>query len=375
MPAAGRWCGRPLLGSDAVSEEGPTGADADQDLHVRLRQMVDRLQAEQRETVPAAEPYLVSGSALKGAVKRGVFRLTRPATRRSDRLATELAAVALELAEQVRAVTADLDRAHGDLDRLDRALSELRASGVGGGASTSGDDAPIVDDAYYWAFEQRMRGDASSVLTRLRQYERSAVSLRERLQRHVETGEEQPLWLDLGCGLGELCELVQEWGWRVHGVDSSPGAVDACRAKGIDATLAEVDGYLETRRGEAPAAVSAIQLIEHVPRGDWIRLFERIHAALRAGGAMLIETINGLNPEAMAAYFVADVTHTWPGHPETLRLMAEHAGFADVEVVFMNPDHRGNAQDFAVWAHKAEEQAEERPEQQPEQPPPEHTGG
>ena len=358
-----------------MSEEGPTGADADQDLHVRLRQMVDRLQAEQGETVPAGEPYLASGSSLKGAVKRGVFRLTRPATRRSDRLATELAAVALELAEQVRAVTADLDRAHGDLDRLDRALSELRASGVG--ASTSGDDAPIVDDAYYWAFEQRMRGDASSVIARLRQYERFAVPLRASFKAlaaepaGVASVETQPLWLDLGCGLGELCELVQEWGWRVHGVDSSPGAVDACRAKGIDATLAEVDGYLETRRGEAPAAVSAIQLIEHVPRGDWIRLFERIHAALRPGGAMLIETINGLNPEAMAAYFVADVTHTWPGHPETLRLMAEHAGFAGVEVVFMNPDHRGNAQDFAVWAHKAEEQ----PEQQPEQPPPEHTGG
>jgi hypothetical protein len=74
---------------------------------------------------------------------------------------------------------------------------------------------------------------------------------------------------------------------------------------------------------------------------------------LAPGGALLIETINGLNPEAVAASFIADVTHTWPGHPETLRLMAEHAGFADVEVVFINPDERGNAQDFAIWAVKA----------------------
>ena len=247
---------------------------------------------------------------------------------------------------------------NGDLDRLDRALSEMSASR--GSDAAAGDRAPIVDDTYYWAFEQRMRGDASTVTARLRQYERFAVPLRERLMAddaHGEAEGPQPLWLDLGCGLGELCELVQEWGWRVHGVDSSPGAVDACRAKGIEATLAEVDGYLETRRGEAPAAVSAIQLIEHIPRGDWIRLFERIHAVLRPGGAMLIETINGLNPEAVAAYFVADVTHTWPGHPETLRLMAEHAGFESVEIVFINEDHRGSAQDFAIWAKKADEQA------------------
>ena len=360
-----------MLGSVAVSDEGAIDAEAEQDLRDRLRSLVEQLRAEQDETVPEAEPYLRSGSALKGAVKRGVFRLTRPATRRSDRLSTELAAVALELAERMGEITADLDRAHGDLDRLDRALSELRTTAPADGAGA--DRAPVVDDSYYWAFEQQMRGDASSVIARLRQYERFAVALREGLAADGETSESaQPLWLDLGCGLGELCELVQEWGWRVHGVDSSPGAVDACRAKGIDATLSEVDGYLETRRGEAPAAVSAIQLIEHLPRGEWIALFHRIHATLRPGGAMLIETINGLNPEAVAAYFTADVTHTWPGHPETLRLMAEHAGFESVEVVFLNEDHRGSAQDFAIWAQRADDEAAGVAEKAPDTVPDDH---
>lgn len=337
-----------------MSDEGPIGAEAEQDLRDRLRDLVEQLRAEQGETVPAAEPYLRSSSALKGAAKRGVFRLARPATRRSDRLATELAAVALELAERLREVTVDIERARGDLERLDRVVGELRRSTATGGAKSEG--APIVDDSYYWSFEHRMRGDASSVIGRLRRYERFAVALREGLAAEAAASESpQPLWLDLGCGLGELCELAREWGWRVHGVDSSPRAVDACRAKGIDATLAEVDGYLETRRGEAPGAISAIQLIEHIPRGQWIPLFERIHSTLRPGGAMLIETINGLNPDAVASYFVADVTHTWPGHPETLRLMAEHTGFQSVEVVFLNEDHRGSAQDFAIWAHKAGE--------------------
>lgn len=340
-----------------MSDVGPTGADADLELQDRLGNMVERLQAEQLETVPADEPYLSSRSALKGAAKRGVFRLTRPATLRSERLVTELANAVLELADQVRGVSADLERVHGDLDRLDRALSGMRAASGAAGASPAGPHAPVVDDAYYWRFEQRMRGDASSVLSRLRQYERFAVPLRDRLMHAAvdPTPDDLPLWLDLGCGLGELCQLVQEWGWRVQGVDSSPGAVEACRARGIDATLADAAGHLGSRRGEAPACVSAIQLIEHIPRGGWIGMFERIHDLLRPGGAMLVETINGLNPDAVAAYFVADVTHTWPGHPETLRLMAEHAGFAAVEVVFLNPDHRGNAQDFAIWALKPDD--------------------
>ena len=63
--------------------------------------------------------------------------------------------------------------------------------------------------------------------------------------------------------------------------------------------------------------------------------------------------VNQIRLHATAEYFVADVTHTWPGHPETLRLMAEHAGFERVEVRFLHEDHRGRAQDVAIWAVKA----------------------
>jgi O-antigen chain-terminating methyltransferase len=208
-----------------------------------------------------------------------------------------------------------------------------------------------IPDAYYWAFEQRMRGTSASVEDRLRGYEGHAVHLLETLGTdHADP----PRWLDLGCGQGEFCSLLRGWGWRAEGIDSSPDAVEACRARGIDVTLADVLAYLETRPDDDPVAgISAIQLIEHLPRRSWVHLFEEIHRALAPGGALLLETINGQNPDAVADYFVADVTHTWPGHPETLRLMAEHAGFDQVEVRFLHEDHRGRAQDVAIWAVKA----------------------
>ena len=201
-----------------MSEDGPVASAADQDLIERLREMATQLQAEQGETVPAAGAGLTSGSAVKGAVKRGCSG-SRAATRRSDRLATELASVARACGACAR---------HGggpragawDIDRLDHAVQERP---VAIGRTADGPGAPQVDDAYYWAFEGRMRGDANSVAERLRQYERFAVPLRDRLANADAAAAEAPLWLDLGCGFGEFCELLREWGWRVQGVDTSPG--------------------------------------------------------------------------------------------------------------------------------------------------------
>ena len=317
----------------------PRGDEAADRLISRLQELIASLQAEQAEALPAEEPYLASDSAIRGSVKRGVFRVTRPATRRYDRLATELASIGLELATQLQAANADVDRLRGDVDRLDHAIAALRTDGSGPpGLDAASVVAPVADE-YYWAFEARMRGSSDSVLDRLRGYEHLAVSLRDELadMGDAQGGSEPPLWLDLGCGLGEFCELAREWGWRVEGVDTSPAAVEACRAKDVDATLADVAEFLATRRGEAPGAASAIQLIEHLPRGTWIQLFQRAHALLAPGGALLVETINGLNPEALTAYFLADVSHTWPGHPETLSLMAEHAGFEHVESPLPQP--------------------------------------
>jgi Cyclopropane fatty acid synthase and related methyltransferases len=311
----------------------------------RLRDLTDRLQRDQAQDVPPDEPYLASDSKLKGGVTRSAFRAMRPATRRYDRLATELAGLAAELANALMVTASDVERLGGDVDRLDLALQTLRSQPRAPGATT--DEGVTVPDDYYWSFEAGMRGSADSVLDRLRHYERLIVPLREALG-----PEGEPLWIDLGCGLGEFCELLQEWSWRTQGVDASPGAIEACRARGLDATLADVTEFLQTRRGEAPGGISAIQLIEHLPRGRWIPLFEAAREALAPGGAFLVETINGLNPEAVTGYFFADVTHSWPGHPETLKMMARHAGFSQVDIVYLNPDHRGNAQDFAVWARK-----------------------
>ena len=312
-----------------------------------LRQLVAKLRADQARWLPEGEPVLDSRSGLKRRLKAITFRATRPATRRYDRLTADLATVAADLASRLAEAEEETKKARGDYERLELALRALTPTGT---TSTESAVWSEIPDEYYWAFEQRMRGSSESVQERLHGYEDLVLPLRDAMS--TDQGD-RPRWVDLGCGQGEFCVLLREWGWDAEGVDSSPGAVDACRTHGIDVTLADVLAYLEARPDDPVAGVSAIQLIEHLPRRAWVHLFEEVHRALGPGGAFLLETINGQNPDAIADYFVADVTHTWPGHPETLKLMAEHAGFEKVEVRFLHEDHRGRAQDVAIWAVKA----------------------
>ena len=312
-----------------------------------LRELVTRLRNDQHQQVPEGDPFLDSPSSLKRRLKAIIFRSTRPATRRYDRLSADLASVAADLAARLAEAEEEMKKARGDYERLELALRALTPTGSTSTQSAAWSEIP---DEYYWAFEQRMRGSTESVEDRLRGYEDLVQPLLEDLK--ADEGD-RPRWLDLGCGQGEFCALLREWGWDAEGVDGSPAAVEACRARGIDVTLADVLAYLEARPDDPVGGISAIQLIEHLPKRAWVHLFEQIHRALGPGGALLLETINGQNPDAIADYFVADVTHTWPGHPETLRLMAEHAGFREVEVRFLHEDHRGRAQDVAIWAVKA----------------------
>ena len=53
-------------------------------------------------------------------------------------------------------------------------------------------------------------------------------------------------------------------------------------------------------------------------------------AKLRPGGLLVAETINPLSPLALRSYF-ADLTHAQPLVPETLVLLAEQAGFREVD--------------------------------------------
>jgi SAM-dependent methyltransferase len=94
--------------------------------------------------------------------------------------------------------------------------------------------------------------------------------------------------LDVGCGRGDLGEALVRRGWRVAGVDPSPSACAAAKARGVDARV----GTLESVHFE-PGSFDAVVMthaLEHVldPRAD----LRRIRGLLRTGGVVVISVPN-----------------------------------------------------------------------------------
>jgi O-antigen chain-terminating methyltransferase len=141
--------------------------------------------------------------------------------------------------------------------------------------------------------------------------------------------------LDAGCGRGEFLVLLREAGIEARGVDADADMVAYARGEGLDVEQADVLAYLDRLGDGALGGVFAAQLVEHLPPPALLRFLELAHAKLRHGGLLVAETINPLSPLALRNYF-ADLTHAQPLVPETLGLLARHAGFDEVETRFLN---------------------------------------
>ena len=132
----------------------------------------------------------------------------------------------------------------------------------------------------------------------------------------------------MGCGRGEFLDLLASRGIRARGIDVNPEMVEACQARGLDATVGDVGQLsLDARRrvarrpllgagGGAPSA----GLSAAIPRA-------RVPQDRLPGGRLVLETIN---PACWVAFFdsyIRDITHVWPLHPETLKYLVMASGF------------------------------------------------
>jgi SAM-dependent methyltransferase len=385
------WAAPPVSGSSP----GARSADGTSDLAIRWGELEATLRRDHASSPLPDDQVLQMGRPFKRRIKRLTFRLLRPLMRRYDRIGADLALLGLETSRELEAtrqdqaaLIAEIQELRSDLRRSEAAWDEVRgelrasqtvahehdvrigsaaselealsrrlasAGGVTGAGPASTPAIAAVPspaaeaalpDAFYWRFEAALRGSQESIEQKLLQYRDLADQLREQ---HGGS----PLWLDLGCGEGQFLALLQGWGWRVLGMDISAQAVATCEERGIDAVQGTLPDFLLTYDGEAPAAMSAVQVVEHLPPASWLPLLQYSQRGLVPGGALVVETIYPLNVDALANWFFGDITHTWPANPETLRVMAGFAGFDSVDVRLMNPDEDERPQDYALIARKS----------------------
>jgi O-antigen chain-terminating methyltransferase len=159
--------------------------------------------------------------------------------------------------------------------------------------------------------------------------------VRERQRVYVDDFRAAAPVLDVGCGRGEFLGLLREAGIEARGVDADADMVAYARGEGLDVEQADALAYLESLSDGSLGGIFCAQVVEHLPPPALVRFLELAHAKLRDGGLLIAETINPVSPLALRNYF-ADLTHAQPLVPETLALLARHAGFDDVETRFAN---------------------------------------
>lgn len=213
-----------------------------------------------------------------------------------------------------------LDHYRGEARRLwghlGAALAELEAA----------DPVPLMrarEEYGYLELEHYHRGTREEIL--------------ERFAPHLRYLEGRQRVLDLGCGRGEVLELLREKGIGGLGLDNNEQMVAVCRDKGLEAVQADLFDYLEEAEPATFDGVISLHVIEHLPVDSLDRLARLAWRALAPGGVVLLETPNPLSVVVAARNFWIDPTHRRPVHPESLKLLLELAGFEEVERLDLHP--------------------------------------
>jgi 2-polyprenyl-3-methyl-5-hydroxy-6-metoxy-1,4-benzoquinol methylase len=144
---------------------------------------------------------------------------------------------------------------------------------------------------------------------------------------------------DLGCGAGMLLRMLQNRGYlNVEGVDCSPFQVE--RRVSASVQLGDAFRYLQTKVNTCLDVVIAYDVIEHLQRGELLRLASEVHRVLAPGGRWVIHTPNAAGLFGSRVRY-ADLTHDSAFTFESLRQLHEIAGFASIRVYEDKPNVHG----------------------------------
>lgn len=242
--------------------------------------------------------------------------------------ATGLAGAGVRLSE-LRERVNGLDRrlraiVSATLSPPDRPAAPARRADVTEDAAATPAPAPESALFDYVGFERRFRGDPEVVAAELS-------------KRYLEVLAVNAPVIDIGCGRGELVELLAKRGVEAIGVDTDPTMVAEARERGLDARLVDGASFLRSLEPGSVGAIIATHVVEHIQLSDLVALLELAATRLRPGGVFIAETPNPASLIVLGNSYILDPTHVRPLHPSLLAFLCEGAGFRDVQLQFYAP--------------------------------------
>jgi O-antigen chain-terminating methyltransferase len=180
-------------------------------------------------------------------------------------------------------------------------------------------------DAIYFALEASFRGTEEDIK------ERQAAYLPD-----LPFNNSHLPVIDLGCGRGEFLELLQERGIKAEGVDTNAANIARLQEKGLTATHQDALEYLEGLEPNSIAAVTAFQVVEHLPHEYLRDLLKTAFVRIAPRGFVFLETVNTFCLEIFRTYYL-DPTHQNPIPPHLLTLLAQFYGFREMKIFYQSP--------------------------------------
>jgi 2-polyprenyl-3-methyl-5-hydroxy-6-metoxy-1,4-benzoquinol methylase len=134
-------------------------------------------------------------------------------------------------------------------------------------------------------------------------------------------------WLDVGCGTGHFVTAAVGAGIDAEGLDVSPAAVAAARARGLTAHVSRVEEFAPSVPYDA---ITAFDVIEHTL--DPGLFLDRLRTWLAPGGTlvMTLPDVTSIYPRLLMRrhwFYYAPSDHLYYFGPRTLTRLLEQHGF------------------------------------------------